>query len=315
MQNPLVQGLYAEPQPVPGNINQLGTPFNPQPQCPLQCPKAKLFDVNDFVKDLAVTSSEENKRRILNSNNINAYDIASNCIRQVIFKILNYPVQSYENVWLPVIMRAKLGNAVHEFIQDNASVFTESEVALRIPSKRLSIRLDNLINDNVLVEIKSCTYDDYSKILRTQRPRDPDFYQAVLYRYILHNHIEEAINQPDRKRGVKPKLSKYNIDTVQLIYAAHDLLSSDCSSVSEAVKEARAVKKLLNSKHNKFFYITALTLDFNVIDIAPYEAYVVEKLDTINHYLNTNTVPPMDNKFVNSKSCFFCLYKSVCRTT
>lgn len=312
MYNNIVQGLYNPNQTHPGIQNPNFEIANVQ--SPVQVPSAKLFDVNDFVNDLADKSAEENMKRELNSNNINSYDIASNCIRQVIFKILNYPVQNYENVWLPVIMRAKLGNAVHEFIQDNATVFTEAEVALRIPSKRLSIRLDNLINDNVLVEIKSCTYSDYAKIINTKRPRDPDFYQSVLYRYILHNYLDEAHSQPPKARGSKPKLTKYNIDTIQIIYAAHDLLSSDCTSVSEAVNEAKTVKKLLNSKHNKFFYITALTIDLNTIDITPYEAYIVEKLDTINYHLNTNTIPSKNNKFVNSKSCFFCLYKDVCKT-
>ncbi len=275
---------------------------------------SRLFDVNDFVNDLASKSAEKNQRAQYYSNNINSYDIASNCIRQVLFKILNYPVENYRDVWLPVIMRAKLGTAVHEFIQDNSSVFTEAEVALRIPSQRLSVRLDNLINDNVLVEIKSCTYDDYAKILRTQRPRDADFYQAMLYRYLLHNHLDEARQQPKSKRGVLPKLDKYNIDTVQIIYVAHDLLSSEAKSISEAVKHAAAVKKVLNSRHNKFFYITALTLDFSAIDSRPYEEYIVEKINTINQYLNTNTIPPIDNKFVKPDGCFFCLYKDVCKT-
>lgn len=306
------------PTDVTSVIDQILTEDQPPEQQPQiqqpQRPASKLFDVNDFVTDLGVKSAEKNQRAQYYSNNINSYDIASNCIRQVLFKILNYPVENYRDVWLPVIMRAKLGNAVHEFIQDNASVFTEAEVALRIPSQRLSVRLDNLINDNVLVEIKSCTYDDYAKILRTQRPRDPDFYQVMLYRYLLHNHLDEARQQPKKKRGTLPKLDKYNIDTVQLIYVAHDLLSSEAKSISEAVKHAAAVKKLLNSRHNKFFYITALTLDFSMIDSAPYEEYIVEKLNTINQYLNTSTIPPMDNKFVKPKGCFFCLYKDVCKT-
>lgn len=334
MYNKLIEGLNKQPniQPtltpadvpvttsapteVTSVIDQILTEDEQTPN-PIQqnpAPASRLFDVNDFVDDLAVKSEKRNQRAQYYSNNINSYDIASNCIRQVLFKILNYPVQSYRDVWLPVMMRANLGNAVHEFIQDNASVFTESEVALRIPSQRLSVRLDNLINNNVLVEIKSCTYTDYAKILRTQRPRDPDFYQVMLYRYLLHNHLEEARQQPKKKRGTLPKLDKYNIDTVQIIYAAHDLISSETKSVSEAVKHASEVKKVLNSKHNKFFYITALTLDFSVIDTAPYEEYIVEKLNTINHYLNTNTIPPMDNKFVKANGCFFCLYKDVCKT-
>jgi hypothetical protein len=275
----------------------------------------KLFDVNDFVEDLNNNSEAKNRRYLRNANNINGYDIASNCIRQIIFKLLNYPVRSYKDVWLPVIMRAKLGNAVHDFIQSNSKSFTEWECSLKIPSINTSVRLDNLIHNNVLCEIKSCTYGDYAKILNSKKPRDADFYQVMFYRYLLMNHLKEAQSQPlSSLRSPPPKLPEYNIDTVQLIYAAHDLLSSDSVSPSDAIKQATVLKKMLNSKHNKFFYITTITLDLTVIDPAPYEAYIVEKLETINHCLANNIVPSRDNKFVNNE-CFFCLFKEVCKTT
>lgn len=274
-----------------------------------------LFDVNDFVYDLNVGSEKKNRRYLRNANNINGYDIASNCIRQIIFKLLNFPIRSYKDVWLPVIMRAKLGNAVHDFIQSNSRSFTEWECSLKIPSIRTSVRLDNLINNNVVCEIKSCTYTDYAKIINSKKPRDADFYQVMFYRYLLMKHLKEAQEQPlSNLRSPPPQLPEYNIDTVQLIYAAHDLLSSDCTSASDAIKKASQVKKILNSRHNKFFYITTITLDLTVIDPAPYEAYIVEKLETINHCLNTNTVPSRDNKFVNN-NCFFCLFKEVCKNT
>jgi len=278
-------------------------------------PTRRLFDIEDFLTDLARASHSRNKRYLGQATNINGYDIATNCIRQIMFKLLNTPIESYCDSWLPVMMRANLGSAMHDFIQDNSKSFTEWECSMKVPSIRSSVRLDNLINDNVLVEIKSCTYTDYDKIIRTRRPRDADFYQAMFYRYLLHDHLAEIKSQPEANlRTPAPKLEKYNIDTIQLIYAAHDLLSSESGSISEALKHASAVKKILNSKYNQFYYITAITIDLNSIDTKPYEDFIKEKVQTINYFLEQNKIPGMDNKFVKN-SCFFCLYKKVCKRT
>ncbi len=273
-----------------------------------------LFNIEDFLSDIAIASSEKNKRYLSQAVSINGYDIASNCIRQILFKLLNYPIESYCDSWLPVMMRANLGNSIHDFIQDNSRSFTEWECSMKVPSIKTSVRLDNLIRDNVLVEIKSCTFSDYDKILRTKKPRDADFYQAMFYRYLLHTHLAEMQSQPlETLRTPPPKLSKYNIDTLQIIYAAHDLLSSDMGSVSEALKHAADVKRTLNSKYNSFYFITAITIDLNTIDLVPYEQYIINKITTINNYINQNKMAPMTDPFVKD-SCFFCLYKKICKT-
>lgn len=275
----------------------------------------RIFNIDDFLNDIAVASHEKNLRYLSQTTNINGYDIGTNCIRQIVFKLLKAPIHSYVDSWLPVIMRAFLGNAVHDFIQDHSKSFTEWECSMKVPSIRTSVRLDNLINDNVLVEIKSCTYSDYDKIIRTKKPRDPDFYQSMFYRYLLQNHLDEIQQQPrENLRTPAPALPKYNIDTIQVIYVAHDLLSSESGSISEALRHAAAVKKLLNSKYNQFYYITAVTIDLNTIDPSPYENYIIEKVQTINYFVESNKIPPMDNKFVKD-SCFFCLYKRICKST
>jgi len=271
-----------------------------------------LFNLDHFLKDLETKSEYKNKAYSMNANSISSYDISSNCIREVIFKILNYPVESFKDVWLPVVMRAFLGNAVHDFIQSTSTCFTESEVSLKVPSIRTSCRIDNLINDNVLVEIKSCTYDDYSKIISSSKPRESDFNQTLFFRWLLHNHLDEAKAQPlNTLRSNPPKLDKYHIRYIQYIYVAHDIVSSDVSSMSQALSLVTQMKKLLNSKKNKFFFITALTLDLQNIDISQQELNLVDKLNTINYCLNNNVIPNKNNKFVKD-SCFFCLYKSVC---
>ncbi len=279
-------------------------------------PTRTYFNIDDFLMDVNEVSLDKNKKYLSNATNINGYDIASNCIRQIIFKLLKQPVTSYVDNWLPVIMRANLGNAIHDFIQNTSKTFTEWECSLKVPSQRVSVRLDNLIRDNVLVEIKSCTFTDYDKIIRTNKPRDNDFYQAMFYRYLLHEYLDEIKSQPlNTLRSPPPKLPKYNIDTIQLIYAAHDLISSESGSLSEALKHAAAVKKVLNSKYNRFYYITTITLDLNSFDTTPYENYIKEKLQTINYHIDCNKIPSMDNKFIKPSGCFFCLYKNICKTT
>lgn len=278
-----------------------------------------LFDIDTFVKNVVKKSAEKNKAMHFNSSMISAYDIAVECIRTTIFKILNYPVKDYVDAYLPLQFRAALGSAVHDYIQSNSGIFTELECSMRVPSKKLSCRLDALINDNVLVEIKSVPYSDYSKIVNSRSPKDDHFLQAILYRYLLNNHLAEIQNQqlksesnPYGIRTLPPKLEKYNIQYIQLIYVAHDLISADCKSLSEALGYVDKVKKLLNSKYHKFFFITSLTLDLSCIDPSPYESYVISKLDAINNYLDNNIIPPKNDPFVNTQKCFFCLYKEIC---
>ena len=302
MYSSILQGVDQGSTPLLNqNVNSVETPLTSNP---------RLFDVHDFIDDLSKISADKNQKAKFYSNNINAYDIAHNCIREIIFKIQNQPAENYTDVWSPIMMRATLGNAVHEFIQNNGSVFTEKEVSLKLPSLRVSVRIDCLINNNVVVEIKSCTYNDYNKILRTRKPRDEDFYQAVFYKYLLENHLEEAKKQTGT-RTKPPKLDKYKIDYIQLVYVAHDIISSDCKSISDCLASATEVKKMLNSKHNQFHYITPINLNLNVIDVKPYEDYIVGKLNTINQYLSNNILPPMDNPYI-SKSCYFCIYKKLC---
>jgi hypothetical protein len=270
----------------------------------------KLFDVNLFIDELEKKSEERNKEIQLNSNTISSYDIAHNCIRQILFKIRNAPVTSYKNNWLPVVYRTVLGTATHDFIQQSKQ-FTELEVSIKAPSLNVSCRLDALIGDSVVVEIKSCTFSDYNKIIKSKKPRDGDFYQALLYKWLLENHLEEMKAQTQVRTQV-PKLDKYNIKYIQLIYLAHDLVASECNSMSECEKINAQLKKLLNSKYNPFYFITTINIDLEKIDVPLYEQYIVDKILEINSFLTNKQLPDMKNRFISSKSCFFCLYKNIC---
>ena len=298
MYSNILQGVDGESAPLQTTVAEVNT-------------TPTLFDIHDFIEDLKKVSAEKNQKAKFYSNNINAYDIAHNCIREIIFKIQNQPVENYTDVWLPIMMRATLGNAVHEFIQKNCSKFTENEVSIKIPSRRISVRIDSLINHNVVVEIKTCTYSDYGKILKSRKPRDEDFYQAIFYKYLLENHLEEAKKQLNT-RSKPPKLENYKIEYIQLVYVAHDIISSDCKSISDCLLAATEVKKMLNSKYNQFHYITPINLNLNKIDCNPYEDYIVGKLNSINYFLDNNLIPPMDNPYICPKSCYFCIYKKVC---
>jgi len=274
-----------------------------------------LFTLQNFILDIENKNKQKNKEYLTNVKNISAYDISSNCIRETLFKLMGCPVEDYKDIWLPIMMRSFLGNAIHDFIQSICTCFTESEISLRVPSKRLSVRIDNLINNNVLVEIKSCPYTDYSKIINSKKPRISDFKQVLLYRWMLHNCLDEIRSQPrNTLRTNFPKLENYNIKYIQFIYVAHDLISSDIDSISEAIKFVSKVKKTLDSKKNKFFFITPLTLDLNQIDVTEFENEIIEHVNLINYCLDNNIIPNKSNKFVKPDHCFFCLYSKVCST-
>jgi hypothetical protein len=273
--------------------------------------RANPFDLQLFCDELKTKSEEENKLYLEYAESISGYSIASECIGTSVFKILNYPVESFSHKWLPIIMRASIGKAVHETIQNNTNQFTEQERSMKVPSIRVSVRLDGLIGNNVLVEIKSCTYDDYNKILKTQKPRIGDFYQCMLYKYIIENHLEECKLQTNT-RTAPPSLDKYDIDTLQFIYVAHDIISSDSECISECLKTVKTVKKLLNSKSNKFFFMTSVVLNTKDFEVKPFFDYIKEKIDSINYYVNSNKIPESDNKFIDRSKCFFCLYSPNC---
>jgi len=271
----------------------------------------KPFDVQFFCEELQKKSEEENRIYSYYANNISGYSIAADCIGTTVAKILNYPIESFSHKWLPIIMRASIGKAVHDTIQENTNQFTEQERSMKVPSIRTSVRLDGLISNNVLVEIKSCTYDDYKKILNTQTPRIADFYQVMMYKHILENHLDECKKQTNT-RTLPPQLDEYNIDTLQFIYVAHDVISSDVESFSECMKIVKHVKKLLKSKYNQFFFITSLVLDVNQFDTTPYIDFIKRKIDKINWYIDHNKFPTEDDEFVDKSKCYFCLYSSTC---
>jgi hypothetical protein len=209
-------------------------------------------------------------------------------------------------------MRGVIGTSIHDFIQSVDNIFTETEVCLKIPSLQISARTDALINNNILVEVKSCTYSDYDNILKNRSPRNADFYQAVFYKYLLENHIDEIRQQQPTRSGRLPKYDNYDIKYIQLIYLCHELIASDSSTLSEDIKFSKNLKRKLDSKRNPFWFLTTLTVDLTKIDIKIYEDYILEKYKTIKHSIDSNNIISMDNKFIDTKGCFFCVYKNVC---
>ncbi len=274
--------------------------------------KRKPFDVGLFSREVSNKAEGKNKVYAQLAQNISSYDISDGCIRSVVYKLLGTPVKDFRDRWLPISFRATLGNACHDFIQGTTDQFSEGEVSLKVPSIRFSGRLDNLNGNNVLAEIKSCTYTDYSKIIKTQRPRNADFYQTIAYKYILENHLEEAKNPGVPTRSGVPSLDMYDIDTIQFLYLAHDITASDVEDLGTSLKLVKSVKQQLNSKRNPFYFITSLILDTNCFDVEPYILFVKNKITRINEYLVANKLPPETDEFTNKKKCFFCMYNNVC---
>lgn len=270
------------------------------------------FDLNVFAQEVYDKSHYKNKGHADNAVNMNAYDIAVNCSRQIVYKLLKTPVPSFADKWLPIVFRAQLGKACHDFVQLQSDQFTEAEVSLKIPSIRLSVRLDNLIGYNVLVEIKSCTYSDYQRIIRNQKPRRDDFMQSMVYKHVLENHLAEAKDPTIKVRSNKPALDEYKIDTIQFIYLAHDITASDVEDVSEALMLIAKIKKQLKSKNNPFFFMTSLVVDTNAFDQAPFMDFIKGKIESINSHFEARKLPAADDEYIVKSKCFFCRYYSVC---
>jgi len=287
--------------------------------------KPRFFSIDEFISNLKKNSEKSKFERLLFSDNINAYDISQCCIAQVLYRLYNTPVPSYEDVWLPVYMRAVIGNAVHEFIQSNFN-FDEIEVVVKIDKFKFSGRIDAIINNNVLVEIKTVSYNDYKSIINTNMPRDKDLHQTLIYKYLLENYLDE-INKT-RERLIKedsinktkynwPRQNNYSIKYIQYIYVAHDLTSSEVSSISEALYIQKQIKKQLNSKYNKFFFIKDIIIDIeqNKEYYQQLEQKLFQKLQKILFYYNRNKLPNPNDEYIDKNQCFFCLYKDICNYT
>lgn len=274
-----------------------------------------VFDIQKFGRELYSKSEMKNKERLSRpSQNITGYDIAHNCIMQVLFKLRNTPIKNYADSWLPIFMRTEVGSAVHNFIQGNTSQFTETEVNLKIPSIGFYGKIDYMIGGGVLGEIKTCTYSDYKTIVNQQKPREKDFLQAFTYYYMLKNYLDEARSvEIYHGMGDKPRLDRYDVRKMQFLYIAHDIISSQAESYSEMMEYVKIVKQNLNSRKNSFFFITSLVIDITDEMDKQYSEYIRNKLDDIHHYMKTCMDPTKESRFVNTKNCFFCPYKEICK--
>jgi len=292
--------------------NQLSNSVQPV-STPLKEPV--LFTVEGFKQNLKINSALSNKKFIDNSARLNAYDIVHSCIRNPIFRLLGTPIPDYSDNWLPVKLRAAFGTACHEFLQDNSNNFTETEIYLRVPSINISVKIDCLTGLHTLVEIKTCSYSDYSTILKTNQARAEDFYQALLYKNLLETHIEEAKQQEiDLKKYNLPIYDKYDIKNIQMIYVCHELFSSDYDTLDKAVQESKELKRQLKSKYNTMWFIKVLNYDLCKYDVTSHINKIVDKLNESNKFLNAKQVPLLNHKYVDKKKCFFCLYKEHCST-
>jgi hypothetical protein len=248
----------------------------------------KSFTIHDFVKNLNNKAVVEKFEQYLFSDNITAYDIAYNCILQVLFRLNNIPVESLESKWLPVLLRAIIGSAVHKFIQLNYD-FDEVEVPVKIPEIRFSGKVDAIIGGNTLVEIKTVTLNDFNLIRKKNLPRKKDFIQLYCYKYLMEEYQEKG---------------PYN--KFQFIYIYNGYESQSTQELIE-VNDVSADTSLSQFKN----IIHVLTID-NVQN-EQVEDYIKRKLDVINTHLDKGTYPSCDNEFIDKRCCYFCLYKKICK--
>ena len=286
-----------------------------------------LFDINKFSEHIIKNNINDKLNRLDYSKNITGGDIAQCCPRETLFRLGGINYTNLNKMWHAVAIKCVIGTAIHEFIQNSPyNVFTELETVVKVPSINISGRVDGIINNDVLVEIKSCPYKDFSSIVNNNKYRDKDFTQVVLYKYLLENHLDE-INTIDNNYN-KPKFDKYKFKKIQMIYIANDLISDDMVNISSSYKIVETLKVKLNSKSNPFWFITTVIIDVeeNFELISKLEDKIKRKIGLINESLthNRNNVnkiyPPKSNEFVqeyvNSGYCFsFCLYNNHCWKT
>lgn len=301
---------------VNANGTQREVPQSPQ-QDTMPFVSSPLFETRAFKELVRQDSISRNKSYASNSVNIGGYDIAHNCMKTTLFRMLGFQPTNYANSWLPLGFRAALGTATHNYIQDLSlgKIFTECEVCLKVPSKRISMRLDALINDETLVEIKSCSYTDYKKILTSNKPRLGDLHQAIFYRWLLQNHLEEMKKQEPTRGGIRPTLNDYsNIKYIQMIYICHELISAESDTMRDAIKYATSIRKLAKKESgiSDFWFIAPLAISTQSFDIKSHENYLVNKLEELLKYLELKQLPPDDHPYVDNTKCFFCQFKDQC---
>lgn len=277
----------------------------------------KPFDIELFERELSMKSYAKNKAKLeKKTQNITGYDICSSCIQEVLFRLRNTPIDDYSDSWLPVWLRTSLGNAAHEFLQSNTSQFTETELNLKVPSIKFYGKIDYAIGSEILGEIKSVPYNEYTSIVRNQRPREKDFLQIMTYTYILNNYLSEIKDKSvyvAPRAGKKPLLDSYNTKKIQFIYIAHDLISSnETESLTAARKRVVELKKQVRSKTNPFYFISTIVIDLTDEIKEQTFSYIKEKLSDIHKYLESDTSPSSDSKFIKTDNCMFCLYKNIC---
>jgi len=253
------------------------------------------------------------------SEKITAYDIFENCILQVYYRLSKVPIQQYTDIYLPLIIRNKIGIAVHSILQ-SIIPFTEVEVDLFVKSRMFKGKIDAILGNSTLVEIKTVSYNDYRTIIQSKSPRKKDILQLLVYKYFIENYLDE-IKQESENLSNPPKQDTYNIKTLQFLYIAYDLTSSDLT-LEESVKIQQNLKRQLKSKYNSFFFLDVITInldnDKEVLNFYEnkFKKDIEEKIDLILKSIELGIEPDfMDetiNKFIDTRKCYFCFYKHVC---
>ena len=288
---------------IPGKDSESDNQFSIQSTHEQVTDRPHLFSIESFLEECVKRINECELVRFGYSSYISAYDISHDCIRKTLYRLLGYPLPDFRYLWPGLQLRGTIGSAIHEFIQSHYS-FTETEVELFVPSLNVSVRLDALIGNNVLVEIKSLPFKDLETIVRSNTPRKHDLLQTVLYKHLLESHLDEIKKATDRRI---PKQSRYCIEYIQFIYVAHDIVASDLT-LSEALQETKRVRRFLRSKGLDFIFV--VTVDGN--NVQEEMNYVVKKLSRINEYHRKRVLPDLSDEFVDRKQCGFCPYRDLC---
>lgn len=292
-----------------GDILEIKSPIKNTEVFPKYEPqKIDSFDIEIFQTLLKEKVFNKNKKRIENkTQNITAYDLCG-CIKKIEFKLKNTPID-FNSSYLPSELSMALGNSVHEFIQTNYC-FTEIELPLSIhisKSLKISSRLDALINNNTLIEIKTCNYKEYYEILKNDNYRLKDYEQLCVYKYLLENHFDEIKNNLIQNR-ITPKFNNYKITKFQIIYICHEIV--DASGNIDIYKD---ITEYYKNNFGNFWFIKTINIDAENEDTILEINTVSDKIKTILEYIPNNKEIPLNNKYCKKDECNFCPYKKICK--
>jgi hypothetical protein len=167
-----------------------------------------LLDEN-IIKDLMhqrTLIKNNNPNDVKNKERLSVTEDFCGCIRKSYYMFKGYK-RNYDGIYSYGNMVMSIGNLIHDILQESIpSKFNEYSYVLNdVFPLPISGRIDMILNDDVLVEFKSCS----SKI---KKPKPEHMKQGMIYTTIVNKFLKDEL--------------KCDIKTMQLIYIVRSNMDS-----------------------------------------------------------------------------------------